>query len=187
MPNLKPHHKKNNVYKKNPFGCSYIDLLPYDVSLIIFKMNHNIKFLPSIKMINKFKSVYDDELFKINIPLKALLKPISKRNFLLLDVDDYDGNIIFNANKDDVKNTENLMNITIKLEKTDDPLHHRIYRDKYLYALIKWKNDTKPLTLDIINIVKLLKLTIINNNNILTHLFVDEVNRVRDGIMLIFD
>ena len=75
-------------------------------------MNHNIKFLPTIKMINKFKSVYDDELFKINIPLKTLLKPISKRKFLRLDVDNYDYD--FNANKTVLENTEKLMNITIK-------------------------------------------------------------------------
>ena len=80
-----------------PFGSSYMDFLPDDVSLVIFKMKHTMEFAPTLKMINMFRCVFEDTPFRIRMTTRTLLKPISKRKMFHIDVEEYMGNIEFSA------------------------------------------------------------------------------------------
>ena len=169
-----------------PFGSSYMDFLPDDVSLVIFKMKHTMEFAPTLKMINMFRCVFEDTPFRIRMTTKTLLKPISKRTFFHIDVEEYMGNIEFRATTEQIKKVEERMNIKIQLNKPDDPLRYMSYRDKYTDARIKWLNKQPALVLDIINISKSLGLKCLAPNHILESLLVEDINRKKDDIMFKF-
>ena len=77
--NQRHHPKQTKPAEVLPFGSSYMDFLPCDVSLVIFKMKHTMEFAPTLKMINMFRCVFEDTPFRIRMTTKTLLKPISKR------------------------------------------------------------------------------------------------------------
>ena len=111
-----------------------------------------MEFAPTLKMINMFRCVFEDTPFRILMTTKTLLKPISKRKIVHIDVEEYMGNIEFMATTEQIKKVEERMNIKTQLNKPDDPLRYMSYRDKYTDARIKWLSERPARVLDIINI-----------------------------------
>jgi hypothetical protein len=89
--------KRVNAY---PFGNSYIDRLPEDLTHVIFKMKHASEFAPSLEMVKMFGLVFDHQSFRIRLPLKDLLRPITKRKIFHIDVEEYLGNLEFSTTPD---------------------------------------------------------------------------------------
>ena len=181
--------RRSKKCKKNvlPYGKSYIDLMPDDVLHTIFKSKHAMEFAPSLELINKFKFVREDEPFKTQIPIKTLLLPVTKRKMFHIDVEKYEGGIEFKANEDKVKSLEKTYNINVCLKKPNDPLNMYSYSNKYLDALIKWKNANHALAIDIICITKALDISCTSSNYTLKNLIVEDLTRKKDDISLDFD
>lgn len=128
--------------------------------------------------------MFDDDQFKTSIPLKTLLKPITKRRIFHIDVEEYSGNVEFSASKESIEHVEKQMNVKVNLNKPNDSLHYMGYREKYTDAKIKWQNDRHVLVLDIICISKSLDLKCLNTHYTLDAIFVEDINRKKDDITL---
>ena len=145
-----------------------------------------MEYAPTLEMVKKFKCVSDEVPFKTRIPIKTLLSPITRRKLFHIDVEKYEGDIEFKADKETVKSIEAIYNVTINLNKPDDPLRMYSYSDKYTDALIKWKNNNTALVIDIICITKSLDIRCASSYHVLNGLHVEDLNRKKDDILLIF-
>jgi len=171
--------KRVNAY---PFGNSYIDRLPEDLTHVIFKMKHASEFAPSLEMIKMFGLVFDHQSFRIRIPLKDLFKQITKRKIFHIDVEEYLGDLEYSNNPDSIKSTEKLMNVKVVLNKPNDPLHYMPYRDKYTDARIKWLNTRPVLVIDIIIVSSLANMKSIKREYVVDSLSVDGINNKKDDL-----
>ena len=86
-----------------PYGMSYIDYMPEDIIHTIFNNKHTMEYHTTLQMINKFRYAFDDEHFKTRMPIKTLLKPLTKRKIFHIDVEEYRGQIAFGATEEHVK------------------------------------------------------------------------------------
>ena len=175
--------RKDNII---PYGLSYVDVLPDDLLHEIFKTKHAMEFTPTLDTIKKFRFVQECEPFKTKMSIKTLLSPITKRKLFHIDVEKYEGNIEFKANAETIKNIETMYNVSVNLNKPNDPLSIYSYRDKYTDALIKWRNNYTASVLDVICITKALDIRCASSYYVLCDLLVEDLNRKKDDVSLIF-
>jgi hypothetical protein len=169
-----------------PFGKSYLDLLPEDVTHRIFKMKHGMEFKPTVLMINQFKFAFEGEHFKTRMSIRSLLTILTKRKLFHLDVEQYEGDLVFNADKDVIKNIENEYNVNVNMNKPNDPLNMLSYHNSYTDVRIKWKQPRYVLVLDIICLTNALGLNSVSTCYVLEALHVDDINRKKDDITFEF-
>ena len=183
----KRRNAKNNVTTNVlPFGESYIDFMPDDVLHTIFKNKHAMEYLPTLQMINKFKYAFDEDNFKTRIPIKQLMKPLTKRKIFHMDVEEYRGEIAFGATEEDIKKVEKDFNVKVALNKPNDPLNIQTFNEFYTDVRIKWKDPRHVLVLDIICLTKSLDLYSLNRWYSLEALRVEDLNRKTDDITFEF-
>ena len=89
-----------------------------------------MEYAPTLDMVKKFKCVRDEEPFKTRIPIKTLLSPITRRKMFHIDVQKYEGDMELKAEKDTLKAIEAIYNVTINLNKPNDPHSMYSYSDK---------------------------------------------------------
>ena len=183
----KRRNAKNNVISNVlPLGASYIDCMPEDVLHTIFKNKHAMEYHSTLQMINKFKYAFDEDNFKTRIPIKHLLKPLTKRKIFHMDVEEYRGEIVFGATEEDVKKVEKDFNVKVNLNKPNDPLNIHTFNEFYTDVRVKWKEPRHVLVLDIICLTKSLDLNCLSQCYALEALRVEDINRKKDDITFEF-
>jgi len=177
----------NNIVNagRKPSNVTVFDNLPNDIMLKIYRNKHELEFYPCLEMINKFTHLKPEGTLKSNIPLKKLLSPVTNRKLFHVDVEQYEGDIEFKADKEKLKELEEKHNIKIILRKPNDPLHYYDYSDKYTDIRIKWKNNSKASMLDVICITSSI-ITFSIEGYVLNGFKVEDLNRKKDDITLIF-
>ena len=178
--------KTNVISNVLPFGASYIDFMPEDVLHTIFKNKHAMEYHSTLQMINKFKYAFDEDNFKTRIPIKHLLKPLTKRKIFHMDVEEYRGEIVFGATEEDVKKVEKEFNVKVNLNKPNDPLNIHTFNEFYTDVRVKWKEPRHVLVLDIICLTKSLDLNCLSQCYALEALRVEDINRKKDDITFEF-
>lgn len=178
--------KRLTVSNALPFGMSYIDYMPEDIINTIFKHKHAMEYLPTLQMINKFKYAFEEENFKTRIPIKTLLKPLTKRKIFHMDVEEYRGQIAFGATEEHVKNVEEVFNVEVNLNRPTDPLNLFTFNNLYTDVRIKWNEPRHVLVLDIICLTKSLDLYSLNKCYCLESVRVEDINRKTDDVTFEF-
>ena len=100
-------------------------------------------------------------------------------------VEQYTGDIEFKADKDTLKSIEALYNVTINLNKPNDPFSMYSYSNKYTDALVKWKNNNTALVIDVRCITKSLDIRCASSYYVINALQVEDFNRKKDDESLI--
>jgi uncharacterized protein (UPF0248 family) len=169
-----------------PYGSSYIDFMPDDIIHTIFKTKHEMEYHSTVQMINKFKYAFDEDNFKTRIPIKQLLKPLTKRKIFHMDVEEYHGAIAFGATEENIKQVEKDFNVKVNLSKPNDPLNAYSYSESYTDVRVKWNDPRHVLVLDIICLTKSLDLNCLSQCYALEALRVEDINRKTDDITFEF-
>jgi len=152
-----------------------MDLLPETVVDKIFRDKHAMEYRPTLDMIEKFRYAQgmDDDLWYARQPIKELLRPVAKtRKYFYIDVEDYQGDMIFTEDIERVKKTEKKHNISVKLYKPED-LFDEDFQDIldessfYTKARIKWQSTEPMRVIDLIVISKALDLNSLSRYYIL--------------------
>lgn len=200
MPNPITHKRQKNKLKREkrnnakkhalstilPYGMSYIDYMPEDIIHTIFKNKHAMEYHSTLQMINKFRYAFDDDHFKTRMPIKTLLKPLTKRKIFHMDVEEYRGQIAFGATEEHVKKVEEAFNVKVNLNKPTDPLNMFTFNDLYTDVRIKWNEPRHVLVLDIICLTKSLDLYSLNKCYCLESVRVEDINRKTDDVTFEF-
>jgi len=110
----------NNIVNvdRKPSNVTVFDNLPNDITLKIYRHKHELEFYPCLEMIKKFTHLKPECTLKSNIPLKKRLSPVTNRKLFHVDVEQYEGDIEFKADKEKLKELEEKHNIKINLNKT---------------------------------------------------------------------
>ena len=125
------------------------------------------------------------KFFQTKIPIKTLIHIVSKRTLFHIYVEKYERNLEFKANGDTLKLIEKQFNVTINLNKPNDPLNMYAYSNKYTDALLTWNNCYKDSVLDIVCIAKSFEIRCATPTYISNGLHVEDLNRKKDDISLI--
>ena len=174
----KGRSKKSKISTPLPPGRSYIDYLPDDVMINIFKMKHQMEFQPVIKMLSKLQYFKDKTGLECTIPPSKLYKRATTKKGLYISIRGMDHSNF--TNESDVNNEH------IKKEYRTKKIKIINGCDILPIIQIKFTDKLEILFIDVLFIIAMIGLSnMVTFNTIIDVSTIEENEKWRETCLLL--